>query len=94
MLLVRSTVPLRLLLIGFVRFWVNYICWANNTAPGQITPGRALLLKREKTKGGKNLRGNQKSVSCVHVLNNSALNCSELLTLALHCDVQDWRFQC
>ena len=53
MLLVRSTVPLRLLLIGYVGFWVNYICWANNTAPGQITPNGALVFKREKTKGEK-----------------------------------------
>lgn len=53
MLLVRSTVPLRLLLIGFVGFWVNYICWANNTAPGQITLNGALMFKREKTKGKK-----------------------------------------
>lgn len=94
--LVRSTVPLRLLLIGFVGFWVNYICWANNTPPGQITPNEAFVFKRKKTKGEKKkkLHGNQKSVSCVRLLNNSDLNCSELLTLTLHCNVQNWRFRC
>lgn len=51
MLLVRSTVPLRLL-IGFVRFWANHICWANNAPPGQIALGRALLFEREKIKVG------------------------------------------
>lgn len=81
MLLVRSTVPLRLLLIGF---WVSYIRWVNNTAPGQVTPNGALVFKREKTKGGGGkLRGNRKSVSCVRLLNNSDFNGSELLTLTL-----------
>lgn len=61
MLLVRSTVPLRLLLIGFVGFWVNYICWANNTAPGQITPNGALAFKGEKTKGRGGGEGKKKA---------------------------------
>lgn len=65
MLLVRSTVPLRLLLIGFIIFWVNYICWANNTAPRQITPNRALVFK--KGEKGKKTQNKPQNKSCVEM---------------------------
>lgn len=65
MLLVRSTVPLRLLLIGFVGFWVKYICRANTAAPGQITPNGALAFKREKTKERKKKKAAWKLEECV-----------------------------
>lgn len=97
MLLVRSTVPSRLLLLGFVGFWVNWICWANNTAPGQITANGALVFRGKEMNRGrekkKKLRGNRKSVSCVCLLNNSDLNCCELLTLTLHRHAPRWRFR-
>lgn len=99
MLLVRSTVPLRLLLLGFVGFWVNWICWANNTAPGQITPNGALVFRGEEMNGGGGGEKKKKScveigrVSCVCLLNNSDLNCCELLTLTLRRHAPGWRFR-
>lgn len=63
MLLVRSTVPSRLLL-GFVRFWVNWICWANNTAPGQITANGALVFRGKEMNRG---REKKKKKSCVEI---------------------------
>lgn len=68
MLLVRSTVPSRLLLLGFVGFWVNWICWANNTAPGQITANGALVFRGKEMNRGREKKKKKaawKSEECV-----------------------------